>query len=159
MTDATDDRINDAAECSVCGTPIISIVIRGPTPAERYAQPCGHRLPPGFEIEGEGDGDSGDGEPVEGEEREETGTETDTDARTDTTIETFTALLDRLREIEAVHDGVVHDGHSSAWIELVIDGPLIGPAVLREIADHHCGISDVVGSDVYIMASAQEVTV
>jgi hypothetical protein len=48
MSDENDG--DDLTECPVCGTPVFSIVIRGPSPAERYAQPCGHRLPAEFSI-------------------------------------------------------------------------------------------------------------
>lgn len=40
-------------ECPICGTPVLSIEIRGPSPAERYAQPCGHQLPADFGDEDE----------------------------------------------------------------------------------------------------------
>jgi hypothetical protein len=46
-------------DCPVCGTPILTIVVHGPTPAERYAQPCGHRLPADFEND-DGDGEEQD---------------------------------------------------------------------------------------------------
>lgn len=48
---ADDGDHRDADECPVCGAPILAVEVRGPSRAERYAQPCGHRLPPGFEFE------------------------------------------------------------------------------------------------------------
>lgn len=30
--------------CSHCGAPIVNIVVRGPSPAEEVAHPCGHHL-------------------------------------------------------------------------------------------------------------------
>jgi hypothetical protein len=53
----SDEAGNDAddglTECQVCGTPIVTVVVRGPSPAERYARPCGHRLPANFDFEGD----------------------------------------------------------------------------------------------------------
>lgn len=57
--DDDDDDDNESVDgsdrdtCPVCGTPIRSIVVRGPTPAERYAQPCGHRLPTDVDLSGD----------------------------------------------------------------------------------------------------------
>jgi hypothetical protein len=48
----------DRAECPVCGTPVFSIEVRGPTVAERYAQPCGHRLPAESDFENGSEDDS-----------------------------------------------------------------------------------------------------
>jgi hypothetical protein len=52
---------DECDECPVCGTPILAVEIRGPTEAERYASPCGHRLPADFDAENQsvGDGDVG----------------------------------------------------------------------------------------------------
>jgi hypothetical protein len=51
MSDENDG--DGLTECPVCGTPVFSIEVRGPTPAERYARPCGHRLPAEFDHESE----------------------------------------------------------------------------------------------------------
>jgi hypothetical protein len=48
---------DECDECPVCGTPILAVEIRGPTEAERYASPCGHRLPPDFDVENQSVGD------------------------------------------------------------------------------------------------------
>lgn len=45
------DGDDGLTECQVCSAPIVTVVIRGPSPAERYARPCGHRLPADFDIE------------------------------------------------------------------------------------------------------------
>jgi hypothetical protein len=63
MSDENDG--DDLTACPVCETPVFSIVIRGPSPAERYAQPCGHRLPADFD-----DGNTND-EEAKAEEEEE----------------------------------------------------------------------------------------
>lgn len=54
MSDENDGD-GELTECPVCGTPVFSIEVRGPTVAERYAQPCGHRLPADFDHESESD--------------------------------------------------------------------------------------------------------
>lgn len=35
----------DLPECPTCGQPVLFVRIDGPSPADRRAYPCGHRLP------------------------------------------------------------------------------------------------------------------
>lgn len=58
-------------------------------------------------------------------------------------LDTLEALAGRLSDLEAVSGAAVHTSNGRPWIEVVVDDSMIGPPVLREIADHHCGISDV----------------
>lgn len=36
--------MTDYESCPVCGDPILWVETRGPSPEERYAQPCGHQI-------------------------------------------------------------------------------------------------------------------
>jgi hypothetical protein len=51
--DSADGSEYEYDTCPRCGRTIHSIVVRGPSPAARYAQPCGHRLPAGFDLVGD----------------------------------------------------------------------------------------------------------
>lgn len=54
------------------------------------------------------------------------------------------ALGGRLRDLDVVRGAAVHTPHGRGpWIELLVEATLIGPAVLREIADHNCGVAEV----------------
>lgn len=49
-TDDDGDDGNDSPEfeferCPTCGQPVLAVVVEGPSPADRRAYPCGHRLP------------------------------------------------------------------------------------------------------------------
>lgn len=71
-------------------------------------------------------------------------------------LQTLRALAARLDDVEAVSGAAVHD-EPRPWVEVVVECPLLGPAVLREIADHNCGISEATGATAYVMATAREV--
>jgi hypothetical protein len=58
--DSTDGSEYEYDTCPRCGRTIHSIVVRGPSPAERYAQPCGHRLPADFDLVGDDHAVTGD---------------------------------------------------------------------------------------------------
>lgn len=79
----------------------------------------------------------------------------DTDIQTDT--ETLTALVERLDELDAIRSAAVHTPHSRSrvWIEVLIDDLLLGPSVLRVIADHHAGVAEVVRREGYLMADVR----
>ena len=73
--------------------------------------------------------------------------------------ETLNALANRLEAHDAIRSAAVHTPHSTsrAWIEVLTRNrtTVLGPAVLREIADHHAGVAEVVRREGYLMADVR----
>lgn len=62
----------------------------------------------------------------------------------------------QIRTLEAVRGAAVHTPHRRApWIELLVSETIIGPAVLREVADHNCGVAEVDRRAGYVMADVR----
>ena len=79
------------------------------------------------------------------------------DCDTDIEIETLEALARSLDKLDAIRSAAVHTprSRSRAWIEVLIDDLLLDPSVLREIANHHCGVAEVVRREGYLMADVR----
>ncbi len=71
---------------------------------------------------------------------------------------TLAPLEDLVSDLEALNDihATVHYS-PSAWVELVIEDQLIRPGILRQIADHGCGIVDLASVDGQILVVHVEV--
>lgn len=61
------------------------------------------------------------------------------------------ARLEAEDEYESVHGVAVHAPRDRLWIELLVDGMVIGPTILGAIADEGCGVADVVRHEGYLM--------
>jgi hypothetical protein len=71
--------------------------------------------------------------------------------------EALTALANRLEAHGAIRSAAVHtpQSRSRPWIEVLVDDLVLGPPVLREIADHHAGVAEVVRREGYLMADVR----
>ncbi|WP_336364823.1 hypothetical protein [Halalkalicoccus salilacus] len=66
-----------------------------------------------------------------------------------TTLDSLESLVSDLKALNNVHATIHYS--PSAWIELIVEDRLLGPEVLRRIADQDCGIADLATVDSQVL--------
>lgn len=73
-----------------------------------------------------------------------------------TTLNSLESLVSDLKALNNVHATIQYS--PSAWVEIIVEDRLLGPEVLRRIADHDCGIADLATVDSRVLVVRIEET-
>lgn len=73
-----------------------------------------------------------------------------------TTLDSLESLVSGLKALNNVHATMHYS--PSAWVEIIVEDRLLGPEVLRRIADHDCGIADLATVDSRVLVVRIEAT-